>query len=258
MTDEFAPFADIYDAWVATAGQTQHHVAFYVDEFVHAGGPCVELGVGNGRITVEAARRGVDITGVDVSPAMLALCRSRAVAAGVGDKVKLIESDMRAFRLPAPATLIAIPFSTIGHLVSLEDKAAAFRHVHSQLAPGGRLVFDSLIFDPKFAAAHANVPRLRSEHRDEKTGEDVVTWQTASYDYKKQGIRIVAWSDRMGPDGVATSRRYTRMNFSWIDPEQTRALLVDAGFEIERAYGAFDRSALGPDSKTQIWFARAK
>jgi SAM-dependent methyltransferase len=256
MTDEFAPFAEIYDAWIASAAHTQHHVSFYVEEFVHAGGPCVELGVGNGRITIEAARRGVDITGVDVSPAMLALCHGRAAAAGVGDRVKLVEADMRSFRLRAPATMIAIPFSTIGHLVTLEDKAAAFRQVHSQLAPGGRFVFDSLIFDPEYARAHANVPHLRAEHRDEKTGQDVVTWQTSVYDRARQGIRIVGWSDRLDADGYVQARRYVRMNFSWIEPEQTRALLLDAGFEIEAAWGSFDRSPLGKDSKTQIWFAR--
>src|SRR5207253_1665586 len=113
--DEFAAYAEIYDAWVATAPVTRHHVAFYVEEFLRAGGPCVELGVGNGRITVEAARRGVDITGVDVSPAMLALCRRRAETAGVAEKLRLIEADMRSFALPAPAALISIPFSTVGH-----------------------------------------------------------------------------------------------------------------------------------------------
>src|SRR6185295_2487603 len=86
MSDEFAAYAAIYDAWVATGPATIRHVPFYVDEFVRCGGPCVELGVGNGRITVEAARRGVEITGVDVSPAMLALCRRRAEEAGVAER----------------------------------------------------------------------------------------------------------------------------------------------------------------------------
>jgi SAM-dependent methyltransferase len=254
--DEFAPFAEIYDAWVATLPVAARHVPFYVDEFIKAAGPCVELGVGNGRITIEAARRGVDITGVDVSPAMLALCRERAVAAGVGDKVKLIESDMRAFRLPAPAAMIAVPFSTVGHCVSLDDKATLFRHAFSQLRPGGLFAFDSLVFDPEYAAKHADVPHLRAETRDEATGDDVVLWVAPTYDHPKQGIRIVAWSDRVAPDGNVKARRYCRMNFSWITPEQTRRLLEDAGFRIEGAFGHFDRRPLDATSKLQIWFAR--
>ena len=256
MSDEFAAYAAIYDAWVATAPVTRHHVEFYVEEFLRAGGPCVELGVGNGRITIEAARRGVDITGVDVSPAMLALCRRRAAAAGVADKVKLIESDMRSFRLPAPAALVSVPFSTVGHVVELDDKRALFRHVFAQLAPGGLFVFDTLVFDPAFAATHADVARLRAEFKDEATGQDAVLWVAPSYDVPAQKIRIVGWTDLLDADGVVTSRRYCRIRFSWITPEQSRALLEEAGFVVEHAFGGFDRRPLDAASRAQIWFAR--
>jgi len=256
MSDEFAPFAEIYDAWVASAPVTANHVPFYVEEFLRAGGPCVEIGVGNGRITIEAARRGVDITGVDVSPAMLALCSERAAAAGVTDRIKLMESDMRAFRLPAPAALVAVPFHTIGHAVTLDDKRALARHVHSQLRAGGRFVFDTFVFDEAYARANDNVPRLRSEFRDPATGEDCVLWNQVLYDFRRRTMRLVAWTDRVAADGACTGRRYCRMNFSWIDPADARALLADAGFEVESCYGAFDRTPFMPASKTQIWVAR--
>jgi 16S rRNA G966 N2-methylase RsmD len=256
VSDEYAPFAEIYDAWVGTAQFGDRHVPFYVDEFVKAGGPCVELGVGNGRITIEAARRGVDITGVEVSAAMRALCLKRAHTAGVAHKLRLVASDMRNFRLPKPASAIAIPFSTIGHVISLEEKAALCRHVASQLVRGGLFLFDSMVFDPKYAAANQNVARLRSEHADLVTGEALVTWSTATYDHPKQGIRIIAWTDRIGSDGISTTRRYTRMDFSWVTPAQVRNLLEESGFLVEACYGSFDRAPLVADSKTQIWFAR--
>lgn len=258
MTDEFAAYAEIYDAWVASLPVASRHVSFYVEEFLAAGGPCVELGVGNGRITIEAARRGVDITGVDVSAAMLALCRQRAEAAGVADRMTLIEADMRTFELPRPVALISIPFSTIGHVVDLVEKAAVFRRIHSQLAPGGRLVFDTLVFDPKYAAANANIARLRHEYRDEASGEDVLLWVTPTYDNLAQKIRLVAWTDRLDAWGAVTSRRYCRLNFSWISPEQCRELLTAAGFEIEASYGRFDRTPLTAESNAQIWVARKK
>jgi SAM-dependent methyltransferase len=256
--DEFAGFAEIYDAWVATAPVTAHHVPFYVSEFARAGGPCVELGVGNGRISIEAAKRGVDITGVDVSPAMLALTRERAAAAGVADRVRLIEADFRAFHLPAPASLVALPFHTLGHMVTLEDKSALFGHVRDELAPGGRFVFDMLVFDPKYASERAGSAELRAEFRDAATGEDVVVWQSVRYDRAKQTMRLVAWADRLDSDGFVTKRRYSRMNFSWIDPSQVRELLLAAGFEIEHCWGGFGRTPLTPESKTQIWVARKK
>ncbi len=69
-------------------------------------------------------------------------------------------------------------------------------------------------------------------------------------------MRLVAWTDRLDAGGYVASRRYSRMNLSWITPEQARSLLAAAGFEIEHSWGGFDRTPLTPESKTQIWVAR--
>ena len=60
-------FADIYDTWCDSAPITRENKPFYVELLVEAEGPVAELGVGNGRICVEVARRGKPIFGVDSS-----------------------------------------------------------------------------------------------------------------------------------------------------------------------------------------------
>src|SRR5438552_549746 len=46
-------------AWVESAPVARRNLPFYVEEYLACeGGPVVELGVGNGRIAIEAARRG--------------------------------------------------------------------------------------------------------------------------------------------------------------------------------------------------------
>ena len=52
---EYERFADIYGIWTATAGSTHKNKPFYVDAYLAADGPVVELGVGDGRIAVDAA-----------------------------------------------------------------------------------------------------------------------------------------------------------------------------------------------------------
>ena len=133
---EYDAFAEIYDAWVESAPITEVNKRFYVDELAAAQGPCVELGVGNGRITVEVASRGKAIIGVDSSTEMLALCRRRAAEAGVEDRVRLIHADFRDFQLDQPAELITLPFHSIGHMLTDEDKLACMQHVREELAPG--------------------------------------------------------------------------------------------------------------------------
>ncbi len=47
-------------------------VAFYIEQARKAGSPVLELGCGTGRILIPVAEAGIDIVGLDNSPAMLA------------------------------------------------------------------------------------------------------------------------------------------------------------------------------------------
>ena len=254
---EYDAFADIYDIWAGTAPAAKRNLPFYVEEYLRTEGPVVELGVGNGRIAIEAARRGKPIIGVDSSAEMLKLCQQQAEAAGVADLLTLIQADFRDFTLPEPAQLIAIPFHTIGHLVTLDDKRVGLRHIHGQLAPGGRLIFDHFIFDPEVARQHQGVG-LRGEYTDAATGHDFLLWVTVRHDFEAQTMRIIAWTDELGDDGVVLQRKYRCLSFSWLKPQQTRALLEETGFQVEALYGDFDRRPFGEESPEQVWVARRR
>ena len=50
-------------------------VRFYVEEARRAGAPVLELGCGTGRTLIPVAQAGIDIVGLDRSPAMLSIAR---------------------------------------------------------------------------------------------------------------------------------------------------------------------------------------
>jgi len=60
----------------------------------------LEVACGTGRFTVMMAQQGAEITGLDISGAMLAQGRRKAKAAGVDDNVEFMRGD--AARLPFP------------------------------------------------------------------------------------------------------------------------------------------------------------
>src|SRR5262252_8922282 len=82
---------------------------FYLEE-AQKGGPVLELACGSGRLTIPIAKSGVDITGADLSPTMLATARDKAAAAGA--KIEFIQSDMCDFALPKRFSLIFIAGNT--------------------------------------------------------------------------------------------------------------------------------------------------
>src|SRR3970282_2953457 len=90
-------FADISDAWCASAPITQKNHGFYLRKLAESPGPVVELGVGNGRICIEVAKQGRPGTGGDSSGAILELCRKRAREAGVEGRLSLLQADFLDF-----------------------------------------------------------------------------------------------------------------------------------------------------------------
>lgn len=256
MSDvEYDRFADIYHLWTATAGTTDANKPFYVEAYLAADGPVVELGVGDGRIAVEAAVRGRDIIGVDLSPAMLQLCRKRAAAAGVLNRLVLLQGDFRSFALDRPASLIALPYHSLGHLTTLEAKRQALRHIHTQLRPGGRFMFDDFLMTPERLDQMRRV-QLRAEYRGPH-GRDRLLWVTSLIDERAQTIRVITWEDELDADGVMIRRRYRPLSLSWITTAQAAGLLADAGFTVESCLGAFDGTPFeAATAGEQIWIAR--
>ena len=252
---EYDDFVDIYPIWTGSTSSASANLPFYVDAYLAADGPVVELGVGDGRIAVEAACRGCAIVGVDQSSAMLERCRERAERAGVLDRLTLIQADFRDFDLPEPAGLIALPYHSIGHLVTLDRKGEAMRHIFSRLRSGGRFVFDDFFMTPALMTQMREV-QLRAAYQS-ASGADRLLWVTSLLDEPTQTIAVVTWDDELDATGVLEQRRYRRLSLSWLQPAQARALLEDAGFTVEACFGDFQRNALAPASALeQVWMAR--
>jgi SAM-dependent methyltransferase len=252
---EYDRFSDIYRVWTETAASAHANLGFYVDAYEAAEGPVVELGVGDGRIALQAAARGVAVTGVDLSSAMLERCRQNAEAAGVLARLTLIQADFREFKLPEPAGLIALPYHSLGHLRSVDDKRQAIAHVFSQLRPGGRFIFDDFLMSPALID-HMRRVQLRAEYRS-ASGTDTLLWVTSLVNEAAQSIKVVTWEDETDGDGLLVRRRYRRLSLSWLEPAQARSLLDEAGFEVEACYGDFGRTPFAEQTAhEQVWVAR--
>jgi ubiquinone/menaquinone biosynthesis C-methylase UbiE len=99
-----------------------------------ARGATLEIAVGTGR-NLALYPDDVDLTGIELSEAMLALARERAARSGRA--VHLRRGDAQALDFPADS------FDTVTctiSLCSIPDHAAAIREVRRVLRPGGRFV----------------------------------------------------------------------------------------------------------------------
>ena len=99
----------------------------------------LDLGCGHGRHAIALARRGFDVTGVDLVPAMVDRARREAARAGVS--VELRVGDMRAIDDDARYDRAVMLFDAFGFMPD-GDSVEILRRVARALRPGGMLCVD--------------------------------------------------------------------------------------------------------------------
>ncbi len=95
----------------------------------------IEPGCGGGRLVVEMARRGYDVTGLDASKKAVAYLRRRIKRANL--PATAIAGDMREFQLDKLADAAFCTFNTFRHLTTEKCALDHLRCVAKNLEPGG-------------------------------------------------------------------------------------------------------------------------
>jgi SAM-dependent methyltransferase len=94
----------------------------------------LDVGAGTGRVALDLARIGHDVTALDIDAELLSVLEERAQQADV--HVETHAADAADFTLPRPVGLVAVPMQTIQ---LLPDRDGFFASARRSLTPGGRL-----------------------------------------------------------------------------------------------------------------------
>ena len=136
--DLFAPLGPSYDRWsrLLSLGQDPRWRQFLVSR-VECGpdGSVLDVATGTGAVAIELVRqKGCRVVGVDQSPEMLAGAKARVEAAGLSDRITLVEGG--AEQLPFPdGAFDALTFTYL--LRYVEDPGATLAELARVVRPGG-------------------------------------------------------------------------------------------------------------------------
>lgn len=250
-----SPFIAEFSPYVARYA-TRPDIGFYVQAAREYDGPVLELGCGSGRILIPTARAGMDISGLDASERMLAVCRAaiEAEPPEVQRRIDLHHGDIRDFNLGRSFQLITMPFRPFQYLLTVEEQLACLGAIRRHLEPKGRLVFD--LFNPSVhsLARPVNPAETDEEPFTHPDGRTVVRRnRILERDLPNQTFAGELVYDVTHPGGRIESLVH-HFRFRYLFRFEVEHLLARAGFTLDRVYSDFDRSPYGSQYPGELIF----
>lgn len=225
-------------------------LVFFLHFARKADGPVLDAGCGTGRILLPLVEAGIEMTGIDCSPAMLSRARCK-----LGDRVPLIEGDMRTVTLPQRYALIIITINTFMHLLTTADQLEALTHLAHYLAPNGRLVIDLPAGDElTHQDADARLT-LEKTFLDPDTDHRILKLVASRIDWATQRQEVTYVFDELHEDGEIR-RTIVPMTLRHIFRYELELLLDKAGYTLEMLYSDYDLSPYGEGGPRMIAVAR--
>lgn len=190
------------------------------------GSRVLDLGCGHGRHSLELARRGHRMVGIDLVPGFIEHAQAEAAREGLG--CEFVLGDMRAFQSPQAFDAAICLFDAFGFHDD-EDHGRILAHTLAALRPGGRLLLDVRNREHMLRS-----PPVQVVERD--NGDLMID----RFQFDLANGRML---DRRTCLRGA-HRRDTSFSVRLYAFTELRALLAAQGFVVQQAYGGFDGTPL--------------
>jgi SAM-dependent methyltransferase len=241
--EEFGPetygerVADVYDQWYKPV-DTADEVALLTE--LAAGGRALELGIGTGRVAVPLAASGVEVHGIDASPAMVEQMRAKPG----GDAIPVTIGDMADVPVDGEFSLVFVVFNTFFQLYSQEAQLRCFANVAQHLQPGGRFLVHAFVPDTTRVEA--------GEHLAVKEASlDRVRLDASVFDALEQ--RLDTTQVRITEKGIRLV--HAKLRFSW--PPELDLMARLAGLTLEHRWATFAKLPFSSASPFHVSVYRA-
>lgn len=237
-------FADVYDRMMS---ETPYDMWFerllaYLQRQGKTCGHLCELGCGTGEMTERFADVGYEVTGIDLSPDMLALAAEKKKDR---QKILYLNQDMTDFSLHKPADVVLCICDSINYLLEEDDLRDLFGCVRAVMPEDGLFLFDM-----KTEYCYEEI--LGNEIRMEDAEDYTVIWDNAYDGVSKINEYILTMF--MRDPGSGQYERWDECHRQRAySPDRIRKLLREAGLELRDCFGE-DMEAVPGTTEERIYF----
>lgn len=193
----------------------------------------LEFGIGDGRIALPLAARGVDLHGIDLSEPAIARLR----AAPGGDAIGVTVGDFATTRIAGSFGLAYLVFNTIMNVTTQAGQVECFRNAAAHLEPGGLFVVECMI---------PELRRLPPGERFVIFDAGDAHWGFDEYDVAAQGLVSHHFTVRGGQVEKSSGP------FRYVWPAELDLMAALAGLELRDRWAGWDREPFTSESRSHV------
>ena len=223
-----------YDAWV-------DYVLLLFSMVEHDAEKLLDCACGTGNVSFELAKVGIDVTGVDIAPDMIAVANAKSK--NINLPIRFLTADLTNFDLGEKFDSATCLYDSLNYITDPQALRAAFVHIGNHLQKGGIFVFD-MNSDYALTAdlfTQANLDPRKALHYD---------WQ-AHHDAKTQITSVEMRFTRRESNGTISEFFETHRERAY-KLEEVQEMLETTGWEIEKIFDAYTINL--PHDASERWF----
>lgn len=250
--DPFDRYARFYDLDYADFDEDLQLVR---QSAARCGSPILELGCGTGRLLLSLATDGHEVTGVDLSEAMLELARQKVSSQGLSSRVTLFRQDMRELDLGRRFKLAFATINSFMHMMNADDQLVALNRIYQHLTGDGILLLDLFNPHPERLLDCSGQVTLDKVLTDADTGQTWTKFRIQTVDLAEQTVHTTLLLDQTNREGHVQRETFD-YSLRYIYRAELELLLHRAGFQLEAVYGSYELDEYTGESDKMIAVAR--
>lgn len=204
------------------------------------GSSVLDAGCGPGRISVELAAKGLDVTGVDIIQSELDAAKDSADAEGV--KLDLINCDLRSFKSQKKFDCAINLYTSFGYCDTIEEDFQILKNIADSLRDDGFFILEC-------TSRETAILYFTDGEWFERSGLTVLT--QFSVEGAWEGLRS-KWTI-INREGQRIEHEFVQRLYSAIE---LKRMMMRAGFNSVEIYGNYDFSPYNEHAKTMVIVAK--
>ncbi len=237
LWDDLAPVLFTKDRW-GNALKEVEQLAALIE--LPPGSAVLDLGCGPGRHSLEFARRGFVVTGVDRTATYLREARDKALRDGL--EAEWVEADMLDFRRESAFDVAVSLLTSFGYFDDPADDRLVVENLFASLKPGGHLVMDVM---SKEVLVRIFQPR---DWHEEPDGTILLEDRKVTRNWSRIDVHWIIIKGQQ--------RHEHRIGHRIYSAAELQGLLAGVGFTNVTAYGSLKGTAYDDDAERLVVVAQ--